>query len=318
MRAWLPLLLLTAVSGFCDDGAFNGRWNIRVLESDRGRMWWLEVDGAGTPTPSGNFVGAPGGDCDKIGDLALRNGELSFSFERKFRLKPGEPGVKAKGIYRARLVRGQLEGTFVVEGSETPAVKWVGMRAPVITEKDDGTWREGSPIKLFNGKNLSGWTDTLGKKPAKWSVKNGVLMSEQGAPNLLSVRKFWNFKVHMEYRVGVGGNSGLGLRNRYEVQLADSFGHRVESHINGALYSRITPSTNASKPAGEWQSVDARLIGRDVTVVLNGVKIIDRQVIIGPTAIVGDPYEDQPGPIFIQGDHRPVEVRSVIVTPIMK
>jgi hypothetical protein len=318
MRTWLPLLLLTAVAGFANDGAFNGRWNIQVLKAGQERQWWLDVDGAGTASPGGSFVGAPGGGCDKIDDLAIRNGELSFSFERKYRLKRGEHAVLAKGIYKAHLVKGSLEGTYTVEGSEEPAVKWVGMRAPVIKDKDDGTWREGKPVQLFDGKDLRGWTDTRGRQLVKWAVENGVLKSELGAPNIISTQKFWNFKVHIEYRIGADGNSGLGLRNRYEIQMADSFGHPVESHINGAVYSRIPPSTNASKPADEWQSLDVRLIGRDVTVVLNGVKVVDRQVIIGPTAIVGDPHEDQPGPIFLQGDHKPVEVRSLVVTPLLK
>ena len=88
--------------------------------------------------------------------------------------------------------------------------------------------------------------------------------------------------------------------------------------MQGALYSRIAPSVNASKPAGEWQTLDVTLIGRDVTVVFNGTKVIDKQVIDGPTAIAGDADEAAPGPIFIQGDHREIEVRSVEVTPLVQ
>ncbi|MCL6646305.1 MAG: DUF1080 domain-containing protein [Dehalococcoidia bacterium] len=78
------------------------------------------------------------------------------------------------------------------------------------------------------------------------------------------------------------------------------------------------PAVNASKPAGEWQTLDVTLIGRDVTVVLNGIKVIDKGVIEGLTAMGHDPHEDQPGPISIQGDHRKVEIRKLVVTPLVK
>lgn len=316
MRTILPLLLL-AIGAFADDAAFNGRWNIKTHDS-RIRAWWLEVAGAGTGELKGKFVGAPGGDCDVIRDLAIRDGELSFSFMRGYVRVPGDDKARQKGIYRARLADGKLDGSFAVEGHDKPAFKWTGTPAAVITDKDDGTWVEAKPVKLFNGKNLKGWTPVEKDRELAWTVKNGILTNMAGAPNIVSVRKFWNFKVHMEFRIPAGSNSGLGLRGRYEVQIAESTGRPVGTHMMGALYSRIAPSVNASKPAGEWQTYDVTLIGRDVTVVLNGTKVIDKQLVEGPTAIVGDTDESTPGPIFVQGDHREVEIRSLVVTPLVK
>ena len=77
------------------------------------------------------------------------------------------------------------------------------------------------------------------------------------------------------------------------------------------------PSEDASKPAGEWQTYDIRLVGRDVTIVLNGKKIV-QGVIEGLTAVATDPDEGQPGPLILQGDHGPVEFRSVVLTPLVK
>src|SRR5438132_972364 len=62
-------------------------------------------------------------------------------------------------------------------------------------------------------------------------------------------------------------NSGVALRNRYEVQILDDYGRPPDTHSAGALYSRIAPSENASKAAGEWETYDIRLVGREVTVV---------------------------------------------------
>src|ERR1035441_5311262 len=90
-------------------------------------------------------------------------------------------------------------------------------------------------------------------------------------------------------------NSGIGLRNHYEIQILDDYGQPPDIHGNGALYSRIAPRVNASKPVGEWQTYDITLIGRDLTVVLNGVKVIDKQVIEGFTAIARDANEAEQG-----------------------
>ena len=149
-----------------------------------------------------------------------------------------------------------------------------------------------------------------------WTVENGALSNKPAANNLVSEQKFWNFKLHVEFKVSQDTNSGIGLRGRYEVQILDDFGKPPDTHGNGALYSRILPTMNASKPAGEWQSYDIRLVGRDVTVVLNDHKVIDHKHIDGLTAIAMDPNEGEPGPIILQGDHRHVEIRKVILTPL--
>ncbi len=75
---------------------------------------------------------------------------------------------------------------------------------------------------------------------------------------------------------------------------------------------------NPSKPAGEWQSYDIRLIGRDVTVILNSQKIIDKGEIEGLTAIASDPNEAEPGALILQGDHGSVEFRNITLTTLVK
>jgi len=253
----------------------------------------------------GRFVGAPGGDMNDIADLAVRNGELSFSFDR----------AQQHLIYRARLESGELHGSLDT-GKEK--IRWVGKRAPRITEKDDGSWREDKPIKLFNGESLDGWSALVPGRELGWTVSNGILKNTAAANNLISNQKFWNFALHAEYRIPAGSNSGIGLRARYEIQILEDYGKPPNSHGNGALYSRIVPSVNASKPPGEWQVLDVRLVGRQVTVVLNGKKIIDKGEVEGLTAIASDPDEGAPGPIILQGDHKEVEFRSLVITPLTR
>jgi hypothetical protein len=310
----LVLFLCFAVPILAADAQFNGRWDIQVQDEARGRAWWLEVTGAGTPSLKGRFVGFPGGDMNEIETLSIKDGVLRFSFHRAGR--PGKKGGEPIHLdYRARLQGDKLLG---VMESPQRTVKWVGMRAPEIRETDDGSWREGKPIALFNGKDLSGWRAVTPSGTAGWSVENGALKSTGGAANLQTEGKFWNFILHVEYRVAERSNSGIGLRGRYEVQVLEDYGRPPNTHTNGALYSRIVPNENASKPAGEWQTYDIRLVGRQVTIVLNGKKIIDKGLIEGLTAMASDPHEGQPGPISLQGDHGPVEFRKIVLTPLVR
>ncbi len=58
-------------------------------------------------------------------------------------------------------------------------------------------------------------------------------------------------------------------------------------------------------------------MGRVLTVVFNGERVIDRQTIPGITGGALDNKEGEPGPLMIQGDHGPVEFRKIeITTPV--
>lgn len=178
-----------------------------------------------------------------------------------------------------------------------------------MPDGDDGTWHEGQPVKLFAGQPPQGWQRRA----------DGVLFNTSArASALVSRERFTNFRLHTEFRLPKRGNSGIGLRNHYELQLADDFGEPPDLHGNVSLYSQIAPRVNASRRAGEWQSVDLTLVGRDLTVVLNGITVMDHAPIRGLTGMAENPNEEQPGPISLQGDHGGVEFRNVVVTPLLR
>ncbi|MDX2153483.1 MAG: prolyl oligopeptidase family serine peptidase, partial [Bryobacteraceae bacterium] len=271
--------------------AFNGKWDIR----GPGRAWWLKIEGAGTPQLRGEFVGAPGGQLDVIPELSIKDGELTFVFDRSYAWMNNK---RLRNVYRAQVVDDRLDGVMETEvpRGEAAPVRFTGVRAPEIPGRDDGSWKPGKTIELFNGKDLSGWR-LIQPDRKEWLVAGNILVNEPGAADLESESKFWNFDLRVEYRIGKGSNSGIGLRGRYEVQIFDDFGQPPAKGGNGALYSRIVPTRNVSKAPGEWQVFDIRLIGREVTVKLNGAVIIDRKLIDGLTAMATDPDEGEPGPI---------------------
>ncbi|MBI5085816.1 MAG: DUF1080 domain-containing protein [Acidobacteria bacterium] len=292
------LLLILCSAGLpAADSDFNGRWNIHV-STPRGRVWWLEVKGAGTASIQGGFIGAPGGQLDPLRDATIEAGVLTFSFERRNSSRdPNSPLIRQR--FQARLEGGELRGTRVDEaGASLP---WRGVRAPEIADRDSASWKNGKTVELFDGSTTSGWRKVVPVGPG-WYVEGGLLKNEKGASDIASEAKFWNFQARAEYRYAQGSNSGIGLRGRYEIQIYDTFGKPPDMHSSGALYSRIPPSVNAAKAPGEWQVMEIRLVGRDLTVTLNGVTVIEKRVVEGPTAITTDPDEDKPGPFVLQGD----------------
>jgi len=223
-----------------------------------------------------------------------------------------------------------LTGTLVSparDGMKITTSKFSGWRlsdpgpAPDLSKVKYGT-----PIKLFNGKDLTGWRLINPNQANGFKVINGELINDPVSPegqrvsfgNLRTDREFEDFKLTLDVNVPEHSNSGVYLRGIYEVQVVDSYGKALDSHNMGALYSRIAPSEAAEKKAGEWQTMEMILCSRHLTVVLNGKKIIDNQPVYGPTG--GAMHADvlKPGPIYLQGDHGKVLYRNIVLTPIIK
>ena len=176
---------------------------------------------------------------------------------------------------------------------------------------------------LFNGKDLSGWHVRNEKANNAWKVVDGVLVNDlqsgQHGVDLVTDAKYWNFTVRYEYAVPEQSNSGFYLRGRHEIQIFGDFKTgKTSKSGNGAIYQHTEPSSFASKPGGEWQTVEATMIGDKVTVILNGVKIHDNVKVEKATGSELDTKVNEPGSFFIQGDHGRVSVRNVRVKELPK
>jgi len=185
----------------------------------------------------------------------------------------------------------------------------------------------GDPVSLFNGTDMEGWELVEKGAVSGWKAVDGVMVNDpvqkQGEAriqygNLRTTATFEDFNLRLEVNVPKGSNSGVYLRGIYEVQVMDSYGQELDSHNMGGLYSRITPSEAAEKPAGEWQKMDITLYKRFLTVKLNGKTIIDNQPVKGVTggALTADQFS--PGPILFQGDHGKVSYRNIVLTPVLE
>lgn len=295
--------LITLVSVAQEAKDLIGRWDLVLDKKGKPIPSWLEVKLSGFKTLVGYFV-SDGGSARPISEIKLNNGKFSFA------IPPQWDNETNNLIVEGVLIGNNIEGTVIYPNGQK--YNWTGERAPYLKRATPPVWA--TPIKLFNGKDLTGWKAVGGVN--QWYVKDGILISPKSGANLISEKKFQDFKLHVEFRYQKGSNSGVYLRGRYEVQILDNDN---SEHPNNVLYSGIygflAPSEINSKGPGEWQSYDITLVGRMVTVVANGKTVICNQEIPGITGGALDSNEGDHGPIYFQGDHGPIEFRNIIITP---
>lgn len=282
-----------------------GRWDLTIEGTDGPYSSWLEVVAAKEPgNYHGRFVGRFGS-VRPIARIEFKQGRLEFT------LPPQYEKMTKHLLFTARLSEGELTGT--TEGEDGRTLNWRGVRAPDLAPPKRVRW--GKSKAIFNGKDLTGWRLRDEKAQGCWTVEDGVLTNSVPCVDLITEEKFGDFKLHVEFRLAEKSNSGLYLRGRYEVQILDSPGQPAESLGMGGVYGFLRPRINASRPAGEWQTYDITLIGRHVTVALNGETLLAGPEIPGPTGGALDSREGEPGPIMIQGDHGKIWLRNVTITP---
>ena len=300
------------------DSVFTGRWALTIPGGGAGWLGVEEKDGAFTSS-----VLWGGGSVVPTASTKVEGDTLIVTREQKN--KEGKVTTetitaKAEGdVLKLTTAKKNAAGKPLGQPAE-----FAGKRIPAIPARPDLTKvKFGTPIPLLNGKDLTGWR-LLKEADNGWSVVDGMLQNrvvkekDKHFGNLRTDAEFEDFNLKTEVRTQEGSNSGIYLRGIYEVQIMESYGKPLDSHHMGALYSRITPSVNAEKPIGEWQTLDITLVDRHLTVILNGKTIIDNAPVLGCTGGAMTSDEFKPGPIYLQGDHTNVDYRNMVLTPVVK
>jgi hypothetical protein len=299
--ATVVLLALSQMSFAQAENHFLGKWNITGDAPHASYVYWLEVKEKDGKLEVW-FLNR-GGSAFKPEQPAIEGGKLTFTVKEK------QPQP-----FEARIEGDRLAGTF---RTEKETVNFHGVRPPKWAEFNaNGKHTFEQSIELFDGKSMNGWGFQNKKNPSGWKVEGGILENEPNADNLVSLQKFTNFKLQMEYKLEPKSNSGIYLRGRYELQVLDDAGKPAESHGHMSIYGRTAPLVNSSKPAGEWQTMEAVLVGNRVTVHLNGKKVHDNAAIEGITGGALDSSELDAGPLMIQGDHGRIWIKKITLTPI--
>ena len=284
--------------------SFVGRWDLTLKMPTGEAPSWLEVT-----EDNGRFharMVSRWGHARPLPKIQIENDHITFVSPKE------EEERKDDMVFEGKLTKGHLAGTTT--GPDGTPWQWTGERAPDLKRSGEPHW--GKPIKLFNGKDLSGWTPSDPKATAAWTVENGTLVSPGRGPELITNAKFQDFKLHVEFNCAKGSNSGVYLRGRYELQIEDDPEPEAATMRTGGIYGFLAPTPEQPRRPGEWQSYDITLVGRTVTVVQNGQTIIDRQEIPGITGGALDSHEGKPGPIYLQGSEAGhVAFRNITLTP---
>ena len=208
-------------------------------------------------------------------------------------------------------------------GEYKPFKGWrIAPACPFVSTKDA---KFGEPIDLLKD-GLDGWKSMNEKAKFGWSFKDGILSNKLGlkpdgswaggGANLMSKRDdFKDFNLEYDVRVPKNSNSGVYLRGRFECQVVDSYGKKLDRHNMAAYYGRVCPIAAAEKAPGEWQHVSVTLYKRHITVVLNGVTIIEDAEITGVTGGAIDADVESAGPMYLQGDHSDADFKNMILRP---
>jgi hypothetical protein len=195
----------------------------------------------------------------------------------------------------------------------------------------DNTAPEGFEL-LFNGKDLTGWKVNEGGKMDQWGADKdkGVLYVQGGGAGwLMTEKEYGDFELRLEFKIPEKGNSGVALRSPMkgdpayigmEIQILDDGWHKKNLkdlkpvQLTGSIYGVVPPSKDANKPIGEWNKYAITAKGRQVTIELNGVKIVDANL---------DDHKDQfkehpglkaeKGHLGLQSHSERVEFRNIYV-----
>lgn len=198
--------------------------------------------------------------------LCLITGEEDFSLEEDthFLLPDVEKSYARIDAFRA----------LPVEGKTFPTTDF-GLSPE---EKAEGF------VSLFDGETLNGWSSVDDETDSFVAEDGTIKWVRKGAGALQTQKRYGDFILRCEYKISDGGNSGLHLRapreNRaskigFEVQILGDYGRRPHKNGTGSIYDVVAPTENASKPSGEWNTLEVVADGPRVKVTLNGKKVQD-------------------------------------------
>jgi hypothetical protein len=184
---------------------------------------------------------------------------------------------------------------------------------------------------LFNGKDLNGWKVHNGKMDVWGADDKGILFVQGGGGGwLMTEKEYGDFELMLEFKMPKMGNSGVALRaprqgdpaySGMEIQLLDdaNWKNLRPAQHTGSIYDVVPPKKVVTRPHGEWNQMHITAKGRQITVELNGTKIVDADL-----DNYKDHYKKHPGltrakgHIGLQSYNFRVEFRNLWIKPLQK
>ncbi len=224
------------------------------------------------------------------------------------------PSGTKEGMYGETVKQILTKCIGVISGEESDYAKENMRNWLAAMPKDTGF------VPMFNGRDLTGWQGLVENPIARakmtkeelaakqkavdatigesWTVRDGMIVFNGKGNNLCSVKDYADFEMWVDWRITKDGDSGIYLRGTPQVQIWDTTRHDVGAQVgSGGLYNN---AKNPSKPTqvadnlvNDWNTFYIKMIGERVTVILNGIKVVDN--------IPLENYWDRSIPIFPRG-----------------
>ena len=138
---------------------------------------------------------------------------------------------------------------------------------------------------------------------AHWSVKEGILTYDGKGASLCTAKDYGDFELYCDWKIPAGADSGIYLRGTPQIQIWDPWDATIKEKDgtvrkattpeewvtayatgrnlgSGGLWNnkrtRNQPLALADKPIGEWNRFLIRMVGKRVSIWLNGKLVVDR------------------------------------------
>lgn len=160
-----------------------------------------------------------------------------------------------------------------------------------------------------------------------WTIGNEGQLVPSDKSDITTREEFGDCYLHVEFKTPLTGhgNAGVALQGRYEVQIHNMDGEKLNDTNLGSFYSQKPARINASKKNGEWQTFDIifraprfDVAGKEIdkpraTVMVNGIVVHNNESFNDMTGIQYDLFKTAApkGPVVLQGDHDAVQYRNV-------
>jgi 3-keto-disaccharide hydrolase len=151
---------------------------------------------------------------------------------------------------------------------------FAGLQPSYNASGQAGDWKT-----ILDGKSMSGW-NVVGN--ANWSVADGAVQASMGTGFLVTPMSYTDFQITAEFWVTDDANSGIFIRcedpktinamNAYEVNIFDK--RPDQAYRTGGIVDVAKPMAMITT-GGKWNTIDITARGAKMTVLINGMKMVD-------------------------------------------
>jgi hypothetical protein len=302
-------IVVTEVEKAGPDFAIQGEYEGEMVRGGQTSRYAAQIAALGEGKFRGNFLegGLPGAGWDGRNLLYLdsesKDGKITFGGKEFFAEVQGDV----------------IAGTRAPDASFT--LKKVLRRSPT-----EGLKAPAGAVVLFDGTGTGEWNS------GEMDERNLLKALSPGGPS--TKRDVRNFTLHLEFIVPfqpkakgqARGNGGVYIQRRYEVQILDSFGFKLDDKkpvgdLSGEIYKQKVPDVSMNFPPLSWQTYDIdfqaaqfeddkKIKNAVITVRHNGVVIHDNYEITAKTG-AGQPESAEARPILLQNHSNPIFFRNI-------